>query len=71
MNFFIIWNNSMSGTTLIIIYHDYIGVIGKVKNQSTLIDHWQTKNNSTYLFHAKTWFFITSFIKWDCRCGFE
>lgn len=39
MNFFIIWNNSMSGTTLIIIYHDYIGVIGKVKNQSTLIDH--------------------------------
>ena len=29
----------MSGTTLIIIYHDYIGAIGKVKNQSTLIDH--------------------------------
>lgn len=29
----------MSGTTLTIIYHDYIGVIDKVKNQSTLTEH--------------------------------
>ena len=54
--FFIIWNNSIIDSALIIIYHEYYVYLRKPKIKA----HLSQANNLTYLFHLKTWSLITS-----------